>query len=273
MERGADSKKVWENLFPTHLCFVCASRKEIAMKQPQSLSRRQVVQTASLLGISSLALTVSQDAHAQGGDMFKESGLRTHNPKPLKYEAIPGLLTKEQIAPHYRAHYGGALKRYVKIESDLDALLAGKSPLASDAFTFMQKDKLNRMNSVLLHELYFDNLTPTPPALVEDIRTALAKRFGSFERWQEDFRAVCMAASGWGILARDMVNGKLYNVASDSHEVGVLWLGQPLLVCDVYEHAFYVDYQNRKQEYVDKFLTYVDWNTIDQRYKALNGSS
>ena len=114
----------------------------------------------------------------------------------------------------------------------------------------MQKDKINRMNSVLLHELYFDGLTAKPADPKEDIRVAIANRFGSFERWVEDFKVCCTAANGWGILARDIVNGQLYNVASDVHEVGVLWLGQPLVVCDVYEHAFYVDYQNRKPEYV-----------------------
>jgi superoxide dismutase, Fe-Mn family len=130
---------------------------------------------------------------------------------------------------------------------------------------------VNRMNSVLLHELYFDGLTPKPGALSEDVRTALARRFGSFDRWVEDFKATCMAANGWGILARDVVNAKLYNVASDLHEVGVIWLGQPLVVCDVYEHAFYVDYQNRKQEYVNKFIEFLDWAEINDRWVALNG--
>jgi len=240
------------------------------MPEPKPLSRREVLQTASLLGISSAALALPQSAYAEASAFPKDSGLVTGTPRPLKYEAIPGLLTKEQIAPHYNAHYGGALKRYVKIEADLDAMLKDSKPLGGDAFTFMQKDKLNRMNSVLLHELYFDNLHPKPDAPQETIKDAVAKRFGTFDRWQEDFRAVCMASAGWGILARDMVNGKLYNVSSDAHEVGVLWLGQPILVCDVYEHAFYVDYQNRKKDYVDKFLSFVDWNEINQRYQALH---
>ena len=94
-----------------------------------------------------------------------------------------------------------------------------------------------------MHELYFDGLTPKPAIRTADIRAALAKRFGSLDRWIEDFKVCCMAANGWGILVRDMVNGRLYNVASDLHEVGVIWLGQPLVVCDVYEHAFYVDYR------------------------------
>jgi Fe-Mn family superoxide dismutase len=148
-------------------------------------------------------------------------------------------------------------------------LHAGQEPLGGDAFVFIQKDKINKMNSVLLHELYFDGLTPKPSDPVEDIRAALARRFGSLDRWIEDFKATCMAANGWGILARDIVNGKLYNVASDLHEVGVVWLGQPLVVCDVYEHAFYVDYQNRKQEYVNKFVQFLDWSEINRRWSAL----
>lgn len=242
------------------------------MNSPKPLSRRDVLNTAAALGVGAFALARPSQANAaQNRFSMPDSGLVTGVQKPLKYDSIPGLLTKEQITPHYQAHYGGALKRYVKIESDLDALLKEGKPLPGDAYTLMQKDKLNRMNSVLLHELYFGNLTPKPDAPGDDLKDALAKRFGSLNRWMEDFRACCMAAAGWGILARDMVNGKLYNVSSDQHEIGVLWLGQPLLVCDVYEHAFYVDYQNRKKEYVDKFVQFLDWNEIQKRYRILAG--
>ncbi len=67
-------------------------------------------------------------------------------------------------------------------------------------------------------------------------------------------------------LARDSVNGQLYNVASDLHEVGVLWFGQPLVICDVYEHAFYVDYQNRKADYIGKFLEHINWDEVNRRW-------
>ena len=240
------------------------------MSQPKALSRREVLQTASLLGVGAVGLAfVGESAAAYGITDAEKSGLITGLPKPLKFEEIPGLLTKAQVTPHYNAHYGGALKRFVAIEQNLDKLLQGKEPLSGDAYAFQQKDKLNRMNSVLLHELYFDNLTPKPGDPQQDVRTALAQRFGSVERWMDDFRGCCMAANGWGILARDMVNGKLYNVASDLHEVGVIWMGQPLLVCDVYEHAFYVDYQNRKEEYVKKFVQFLDWEEINKRWLTL----
>lgn len=240
------------------------------MFRPKPLSRRQVLQTASLLGIGAIgAVASSAAAGAEAVPFAKESGLVTGKLKPLKFAEIPGLLTKAQVTPHYQAHYGGALKRLVTIEENLDKLHSGKEAIGGDAFTLMQKDRVNRMNSVLLHELYFDGLTPNPGELQEDIRTGLARRFGSFDRWVEDFKASCMAANGWGILARDIVNGKLYNVASDLHEIGVIWLGQPLVVCDVYEHAFYVDYQNRKQEYVNKFVDFLDWDEINTRWLVL----
>lgn len=171
------------------------------MPVPAPLTRRQVLQTASLLGISAVSLSIPSDAVAVESpdhSLSPQSGLVTKQLKPLKYEEIPGLLTKSQVTPHYQAHYGGALKRFVTLDQQLDTLY-----------------------------------------------------------------------KGWGILARDLVNGQLYNVASDLHEVGVLWLGQSLIVCDVYEHAFYVDYQNRKPEYVNKFAQFLDWTEIDRRWNVL----
>lgn len=241
------------------------------MNQPKPLSRREVFQTATLLGVGAAVLSTGAASGAEAAPFAAGSGLVTGTPKKLKYEEIPGLLTKAQVAPHYTAHYGGALKRYLAIEQQMDKLFAGKDPAAGDAHVFMLKDRANKMNSVLLHELYFDNLAPQPPEAKDDVKAAIAKRFGSVERWTEDFKTCCLAAAGWGILARDAVNGKLYNVSSDLHEVGVIWFGQPLVVCDVYEHAFYVDYQNKKADYVAGFVKFIDWEEVNRRYRSLAG--
>ncbi len=91
------------------------------MAQPKPLSRRQVLQTASVLGIGALGtVTSSTTSAAETLPFAKESGLITGKLKPLKFEEIPGLLTKDQVTPHYQAHYGGALKRLVTIEENLD---------------------------------------------------------------------------------------------------------------------------------------------------------
>lgn len=241
------------------------------MATPTPLSRRQILQTATALGVGGGLLAYGPHASAaDGGPYLDGSGLVTGKPKKLRYESIPGLLTKEQVAPHYTAHYGGALKRFVAIEEQMDKLFAGKEPASGDAHVFAVRDRVNKMNSVLLHELYFDGLTPKPADPPKELAAALAKRWGSVERWAEDFRTCGVAAGGWAILARDAINGKLYNVASDLHENGVIWFGQPLVVCDVYEHAFYVDYTNKKADYVAAFLKFIDWAEADRRLTALS---
>ena len=107
------------------------------MSQPSPLSRRDVFQTAAALGIGATALSLSTPASAAEPLPFvAESGLVTGKPKKLKYEEIPGLLTKAQVAPHYAAHYGGALKRFVAIEEQMDKLFASKEPATGDAHVF-----------------------------------------------------------------------------------------------------------------------------------------
>ena len=74
-----------------------------------------------------------------------------------------------------------------------------------------------------------------------------------------------------GDAALHPVNGRLYNVVSDEHAQGPLWLAVPLVVIDTYEHAFYIDYQNRKAEYVEKFLKFIDWAEANRRFQLASG--
>jgi Fe-Mn family superoxide dismutase len=238
------------------------------------MSERRVVRREILRGFAGCAagIMVAEVAPvAAAGErdaIARDSALVTEKPKPLPYTELPGFLSKAQLTPHHTAHYGGALRALLSDDEQLGQMLEGGKPLSSPAHTLLVKDRVNRANSVVLHELYFDNMTAAGGAPEADVRALIAKRFGSVERWADDFRAACMAANGWGILARDTVNGRLYNVASDLHEVGVLWFGQPLVICDVYEHAYYVDYQNRKADYVEKFLQHIDWAEINRRFRT-----
>ena len=70
------------------------------------------------------------------------------------------------------------------------------------------------------------------------------------------------------MLVQHPVNGRLYNDVSDEHAPGPLWLAMPLVVIDVYEHAFYIDYQNKKADYIDKFMQHVDWAEANRRFQA-----
>lgn len=199
---------------------------------------------------------------------YAQSGLVTGQPKPLKHTEIPGFLSAAQIAPHHTAHYGGALKAVVASDSKLEE--ATKSGTAVDPAAFAQLKRLinSRGNSVILHEFYFDGLAAKAVDPEERLRAAIEQRFGSLEKWSADFIASAKEAAGWAMLVKHPVNGKLYNVVSDEHAMGVLWMARPIIVIDTYEHAFYIDYQNRKVEYVERFMAHIDWVEASARFSA-----
>ncbi|MGY8767568.1 MAG: superoxide dismutase [Pirellulales bacterium] len=231
------------------------------------LSRRGFLFASSGAAAGTFLVPGLLEAEEPSHDL-SHSGLVTGKPKPLRYESIPGFLSAEQIAPHHTAHYGGALRGYNAADEKLQSSIVAGTPIDSAAYGATQRTRATKGNSVLLHELYFDELVPQGNAPAADVRKAIEKRFGSLDKWAADFVASAKAAKGWAMLVLHPVSGKLYNVVSDEHAMGVLWMATPLLVIDVYEHAFYVDYQNRKTDYVEKFMDHIDWKEVNRRYKA-----
>jgi Fe-Mn family superoxide dismutase len=151
----------------------------------------------------------------------------------------------------------------------LQSHTVGDDLLDSSAYGAIQRARTSKANSVLLHELYFNGMSATSTVPGPALHRAIKQRFGSIDKWAADFQASAKAASGWAMLSQHSVNGKLYNVISDKHDTGLLWMATPLIVIDVYEHAFYVDYQNRKTDYIAGFMGHIDWLEAERRF---NGS-
>jgi Fe-Mn family superoxide dismutase len=234
-----------------------------------SISRRNFLFVSS--GAAAGSMLVPGVAEADEPDsQFAHSGLVTGKPKPLRHNSIPGFLSAEQIAPHHTAHYGGALKGYSALDEKLQTGIKQGNEFDSAAYGAMQRGRASKGNSVILHELYFDGLIPQKPDPKQDVRSAIEKRFGSVEKWADDFQNSAKAAAGWAMLVQHPVNGRLYNVVSNEHAQGLLWMAVPLVVIDVYEHAFYIDYHNRKADYVEKFMLHIDWNEANRRYRAVS---
>ncbi|MEK6233958.1 MAG: Fe-Mn family superoxide dismutase, partial [Planctomycetales bacterium] len=231
-----------------------------------NLSRRNFFFVSSGAAAGSLLVPGAADADDEDG-YFSQSGLVTGNPKPLRHKSIPGFLSAEQIAPHHTAHYGGALRGYSAADARLEESFKAGTAIDAAAYGSVQRSRQSKGNSVVLHEMYFDGLAPQAADPKAAVREAIEKRFGSVDKWASDFQRSAKAAAGWAMLVLHPVNGKLYNVVSDEHAQGPLWMAVPLVVIDVYEHAFYLDYQNRKAEYVEKFMDHVDWKEANTRYR------
>lgn len=224
-----------------------------------NLSRRSLLYAAAAATGARLASTGKPTLGLLTGPsdlVAGKSGLVTGKKKPLPYSEVEGFLSKKQIEWHYDSHYGGALKGFVK----LDATPTGN-----------HRARVAKANSVVMHELYFDGMTAKKTDPEEATKAALEKRFGSLDRWLDDFRAAAKSCRGWAVLGYHPVNGKLYNMTTDSHDDGPAWFGVPLVVVDMYEHSYYIDYQNKKADYVDKFTDHVHWTEIERRLRACQG--
>lgn len=227
------------------------------------ISRRDLIGKATFATVAGVATAWLGGVRAQAQEKaVQRSALATGKLVPLTYEALPGFLSKEQIALHHGKHYGGALRGLASIEK---RLYSADGEADRPARRELGKTQSAKANSVILHELYFAGMRAKPVDPAASLLDAIKARFGSLDRWRADFEACALSCSGWAMLAVHPLNDRLYNVVSDAHDVGPIWFARPLLLIDMYEHAFYVDYRTDKATYVTRFIERIDWAEAERR--------
>jgi len=152
---------------------------------------------------------------------------------------------------------------------DLLAAMLKEGKVGSPEYAELKRRMGFEFNGMRLHEYYFDNLGGKG---VLDKSGKLAKKlaedFGSYEAWEEDFKGTGkMRGIGWAILYQDNVTGKLLNQWINEHETGHLAGCIPLLVMDVFEHAFITDYGLKRPDYIETFFKNIDWDVVAGRLK------
>ena len=163
--------------------------------------------------------------------------------------------------------YEGYVKTANLLTGRLAELLA-KGEIASPEFAEMKRRFGWEWNGMRLHELYFGNLTKETAWLDEEdaLREKITAAFGNFEMWEKDFRATgAMRGIGWVMLVADAETGDLSNVWINEHDGGHLAGAKPVLVMDVFEHAFVLDYGLKRADYIDNFFRHIDWNIVAKR--------
>jgi Fe-Mn family superoxide dismutase len=191
----------------------------------------------------------------------------THTAKKFDLSGLAG------ISDHTLEVHFGLYEGYVKNANLLDEQIAdlvrgGKASGADPHFAELTRRLGFEYNGVVLHEYYFSNLTKRagakPPS---DLESALAEPFGDFEMWRKDFSAVGgMRGVGWAIAYYDPRLQRISNNWVTLHEVGNVAGFVPLLVMDVWEHAFMFDYKpSERGKYIEAFLANVDWNVVGNR--------
>ena len=120
------------------------------------------------------------------------------------------------------------------------------------------------INAIKLHELYFENLHAEKDVAREIIKM-IEDNFISYEKWKKEFISCALSARGWVILAYDLNDGRLHNYISDIHNQGIVLGTIPLIVLDMYEHAYFIDFGTDKKSYIDWFLSSINWEIVEER--------
>lgn len=175
-----------------------------------------------------------------------------------------------QIEEHL-ALYAGYVKQVNVLNEELAGMLGrGRASAKSPEFGDLTRHLGFEYNGMILHECYFANLRPaadpTPPS-GSGLAAALTESFGSVEQWQAAFQAIgAMRGVGWVILFQDPTTNWLTNHWITLHQKGVPAAFKPLLVMDVWEHAFMRDYPaTERNQYIEAFFRNVDWRTVERR--------
>ncbi len=202
------------------------------------------------------------------GAVMKEMGAKLYTVRPFtRLKGLTGI-SDAQIAAHLELYEGYVRNANVLNEQLADLVRAGKA--ATPAYSEMTRRLGFEYNGMRLHELYFENLVAGRAPL--DARTplcaALSRHFRSVEAWRRNFVTVAgMRGVGWTVLYEDPETGRLSNHWIALHEHGHPVGFVPLLVMDVWEHAFMVDYKaTERRRYVDAFFSNVDWGIVEGRF-------
>ena len=184
--------------------------------------------------------------------------------QPLKYTTVPGISVK-QLSEHHDVLYAGYVKKYNEIMEMLSSVDFSLANASYSEVRELMVEKSFALNGVKLHELYFASLTDKPEPASGKIKDIIAKQWGSFEAWQEQFAALGIASRGWVVLAFDYALGRFDNYIFDVHNQGSIVDTEIALVLDVYEHAYFLDYGTARKDYIEKYMAAINWAEINKR--------
>jgi len=188
-------------------------------------------------------------------DQFKPKGLKG--------------ISDQQIEYHFETHYKGYVAKMNEILEKLETVDRSKANQNFSDYRALKVEESFNWMGVVLHELYFENIKDgagtSPGAKLNQI---IKDNFGSFDKWKEDFKACGIALRGWAVLVYDLSSRRLVNNGLDAHNVYGFLNSIPLLVLDVYEHAYYTDQGPKRPPYIDRFFENVNWNVVNRRLDA-----
>ena len=227
------------------------------------LDRRMLLGGAALVGAAAAAAASAQPAAPPSTP--PSTGGFTPQPLPFDPKAVPGL-SEKLLVSHHDNNYVGAVKRLGAIRAAFGKLDPATAPVFE--INGLKREELIAWNSMVLHEIYFAGLTP-PVAPSAGLAQAVERDFGSHDRWAAEFSGMGKAlggGSGWVILTYSRHDGRLVNTWASDH-TQTMANGAPLLVLDMYEHAYQMDYGAKAGDYVNAVMKVLSWRHANVAFR------
>lgn len=178
-------------------------------------------------------------------------------------------LSENLLKTHFTLYQGYVANTNKLLEKLLEITRSGD--MATPEFAEMKRRFGWEWNGMRLHELYFENLTKNSAPLDKNISFAkkAAENFGSLENWEKNFKATgAMRGIGWVVAYYDPSAKRLFNIWINEHDSGHLAGLTPILVMDVFEHAYLADYGIKRADYIEAFFKAIDWQEVEKRFSA-----
>ena len=233
-------------------------------------SRRDALKA---IGVGAAALAMGDFAAAQDAGGGGRAGPVPYElPKlPYAYDALAPALEERVLRTHHEKHHAA----YVKgLNATLDKLAKARSAGDLADVKALSRDLAFHGSGHVLHSLYWLSMTPARAPLPRGaFGAAIARDFSSVEAFSKQFASAAkdVEGSGWAVLAWEPLGRRLLVLQAEKHQDLTIWGVTPLMVCDVWEHAYYAQYLNNRAAYVDAFMTLIDWSATTARYERVVG--
>jgi superoxide dismutase, Fe-Mn family len=202
---------------------------------------------------------------------MKDKNFYTLPELPYAYNALEPFISETQLQLHHDKHHAAYVNAANAVLERLDKARQAGADMDMKAAI---KDLSFQAGGHILHRLFWQNLAPASKAVKEPggaLDEALKKEFGSFERFKKEFSSVATSTegSGWAALVRCGLTGRLLIMQIEKHNVNIYPHLRILMVLDVWEHAYYLDYKNERAKFVEAFWNIVNWDEVNKRLEAL----
>jgi Fe-Mn family superoxide dismutase len=230
------------------------------------MDKREFLKTSALLGAGAIAGITSSYANAAANPLEGIAGLNPSGeyelpPLGYEYDALEPYIDEQTMRLHHDIHHAGYVKGLNKATKKVqEALDSGDFSLIKH----WERELAFHGAGHFLHSIFWKNMGPKQGKPSKTLEQYINKSFGSFDGFNKLFlnATKSVEGSGWGILAYEPKGDKLVVLQAEKHHNQTQWITVPILVCDVWEHAYYLKYQNKRADYIKGFLEVVNWENV-----------